>query len=103
MGIVAAYDKTIFFNPDNKYAVLRLKTVDIMIPENARNSYRYSDHLIRFVAVGYDLPRTDSIKIELEGAWTNGKYGCQLQVEHWREIIPPTIPGIRAYLASGLL
>ena len=78
MGIVAAYDKTIFFNPDNKYAVLRLKTADIMIPENARNSYRYSDHLIRFVAVGYDLPQTDSIKIELEGTWTDGKHGCQL-------------------------
>ena len=103
MSIVAAFDKTIFFNPASKYAVLRLKTADLMIPENARNPYHYGDHLTRFVAVGYDLPQTDSIKIELEGTWIDGKHGCQFQVEHWREIIPPTIPGIRAYLASGLL
>ncbi len=103
MGIVAAFDKTLFFNPANKYTVLRLKTADLMIPENARGPYHYRDNLTRFVAVGYDLPQTDSIKMELNGTWADGKHGCQLQVEHWREIVPPTIPGIRAYLASGLL
>ena len=52
MSIVAAFDKTIFFNPASKYAVLRLKTADLMIPENARNPYHYGDHQTRFVAVG---------------------------------------------------
>ena len=103
MGIVAAFDKVLFFNEANKYCVLRLKTADDMIPADAKSPYRYSDHLIRFTAVGYDLPRTNAIQIELEGVWQNGKYGCQLQVEHWCEIVPPTLEGIRGYLASGLL
>ena len=103
MSIVAAFDKTLFYNEASKYCVLRLKTADLMVPEDARSTYKFSDHLIRFVAVGYDLPRTDSIKMELEGIWSNGKYGCQLQVERWHEIVPPTIEGIRGYLTSGLL
>ena len=103
MGIVAAYDKTIFYNPANRYAVLRLKTADIMIPEEARSPYKFSDHLIRFTAVGYDLPRTDTVKVELEGQWVSGKFGPQLQVERWKEIAPATVEGIRNYLASGLL
>ncbi|NBI66573.1 ATP-dependent RecD-like DNA helicase [Pseudoflavonifractor sp. 60] len=103
MSIVAAFDKTLFYNEASKYCVLRLKTADLMVPEDARSTYKFSDHLIRFVAVGYDLPQTDSIKMELEGIWSNGKYGCQLQVERWHEIVPPTIEGIRGYLTPGLL
>ncbi|MCI9267915.1 MAG: ATP-dependent RecD-like DNA helicase [Lawsonibacter sp.] len=103
MSIVATFDKTLFYNEASKYCVLRLKTADLMVPEDARSPYKFSDHLIRFVAVGYDLPRTDSIKMELEGTWSKGKYGCQLQVDKWHEIVPPTIEGIRGYLSSGLL
>ena len=103
MNIVAAFDKVLFYNTASKYCVLRLKTADMMIPEEARDTYKFSDHLIRFVAVGYDLPQTDAIKMELNGTWTRGKYGCQLQVDSWREVIPPTIEGIRGYLSSGLL
>lgn len=55
MGIVAAFDKVLFFNAASKYSVLRLKTADIMIPQEARSPFTYRDHLIRFVAVGYDL------------------------------------------------
>lgn len=103
MSIVAAFDKVIFFNETNKYCIFRLKTADEMIPSEAKISYGYHDHLIRFTAVGYDLPRTSEIQMELEGVWQNGRYGCQLQVERWREIVPPTLEGIRGYLASGLL
>ena len=74
-----------------------------MIPEDARSPYRFSDHLIRFSAVGYDLPQTDAIQMNLEGQWVNGKYGLQFQVERWNEVIPPTIEGIRGYLSSGLI
>ena len=56
MSIVAALDKVLFFNEASKYCVLRLKTADAMIPADAKSPYRYSDHLIRFTAVGYDLP-----------------------------------------------
>lgn len=103
MSIVAAFDKEIFYNPTTRYAVLQLKTADMMVPQEARNPYKYRDHLLRFPAVGYDLPRTDAVKMELEGNWTNGKHGMQFEVERWKEILPSTVQGIRAYLASGLL
>ena len=64
MGIVAAFDKVLFFNAASKYSVLRLKTADIMIPQEARSPFTYRDHLIRFVAVGYDLPQTDAVNFE---------------------------------------
>lgn len=103
MGIVAALDKVQYYNENSKYCVLQVKTANEMIPSDAKKPFRYSDHLIRFTAVGYDLPRTTAIQMELEGVWKEGKYGCQLQVERWSEIIPPTLEGIRGYLASGLL
>ena len=101
--ITAAYDKTLFYNEAGKYCVLRLKTADPMVPEEARDRYRFADHLIRFVAVGYDLPRTGTIKMELDGEWVNSKYGPQFQVSSWHELVPPTIEGILGYLSSGLL
>ena len=64
MSMIAAFDRVLFYNPASKYCVLRLKTADMMIPEEARDTYKFSDHLIRFVAVGYDLPQTDAIKTE---------------------------------------
>ena len=103
MGIVAAFDKVLYFNPASQYTVLRMKTADMMIPDAARSPYRYRDHLIRFAASGYDLPQTDAVKIEIDGEWEDGKYGYQFKVQHWREVVPPTIDGVRAYLASGLL
>lgn len=102
-SIVAVYDKTLFYNEAGKYCVLRLKTADPMVPENARDSYRFADHLIRFVAVGYDLPQTNAIKMELDGKWVDGKYGPQFQVDGWHELVPPTTEGILGYLSSGLL
>ena len=102
-SIVAAYDKTLFYNEAGKYCVLRLKTADPMVPENARDKYKFADHLIRFVAVGYDLPRTDKIKLDLDGKWVDGKYGPQFQVNSWHELVPPTIEGVLGYLSSGLL
>jgi len=103
MSIVAAFDRTLFCNPASKYCVVRLKTADPMVPEEARSPYKFSDHLIRFVAVGYDLPQTDSVKMELDGTWVNGKYGCQLEVDSWQEVVPQTKEGILNYLSSGLL
>lgn len=103
MGFVAAFDRVLFYNEASRFAVLRMKTADRMVPEDARSPYRYHDHLIRFTAVGYDLPQTDTVKVELTGEWQEGKYGRQFQVTQWREVVPPTLEGIRAYLSSGLL
>ena len=103
MSIVAALDKVLFFNASSKYSVLRMKTEDSSVPTEARSPYRYHDHLIRFTAVGIELPQTDTVKIKIDGEWKDGKYGLQLQVDHWQEIVPPTLEGVRNYLASGLL
>ena len=103
MGFVAAFDKEIFYNPVTRYAVLQMKTADIMVPQEARSPYKYKDHLLRFTAVGCDLPRNDAVKMELTGTWANGRHGLQFEVEQWKEILPSTVPGIRAYLASGVL
>ena len=103
MGIIAALDKVLFYNTANKYGVLRMKTEDTSVPVEARSTYRYHDHLIRFTAVGYEIPQTDTVKLNLDGEWKSGKYGYQLQVDRWQEVVPPTLAGIRNYLASGLL
>lgn len=103
MGIVAAFDKIVFFSKESKYTVARMKTSDRMIPQAARSLFPYKDDLLRFTAVGYNLPQTNQIQVELDGKWIDGKYGTQLQVESWREIVPPTIEGIRGYLSSGLI
>lgn len=52
--------------------------------------------------VGYEIPMTDAVELELDGEWVNGKYGMQLQVEQWREVVPKTKEGVLSYLGSGL-
>ena len=103
MGYKGKYDRTIFQNAESGYCIISIKTADSRIPEQAKTSYRYNDHLIRFVARGYGLPLTDAVEFEMEGEWESSEHGYQLMVEHWQEIIPQTIGGIQAYLASGLI
>lgn len=103
MGVIGTYDKTIFYNPATKYCVVSMKSSDTSIPEKARAMKKYKDHLIRFTAVGYELPLTDVVDIELEGEWVSSKHGLQLQVEQWREIVPKTQEGVISYLSSGLI
>ena len=103
MSIVGTYDSTVYSNPATKYCVIRVRTADRGIPEGARDKRRYSDHLIRFTAVGYDLPCTDAVELEFDGEWTDGKYGLQLQVIQWQTVVPRTEDGVKGYLGSGLI
>lgn len=104
MKYTGTYDKKIFYNPANRYCIISVKTSDKTIPENVRSSVRQKDHLIRFIAVGYELPLTDAVELELEGEWVlNKKHGYQLQVEQWQEIVPKTKSGVEGYLSSGLI
>jgi 3-methyladenine DNA glycosylase/8-oxoguanine DNA glycosylase len=59
--------------------------------------------MIRFVAVGYELPQTDKVSMLLDGEWQRGKHGIQLKVDKFEEIVPQTVDGIRGYLASRLI
>jgi exodeoxyribonuclease V alpha subunit len=103
MSYTCVYDKTIFYNPVTKYSVISMKTSDRSIPEKARSAYRHRDRLIRFVAVGYELPRTDQVSMILEGEWKDGKNGYQLYVSQCEEIVPQTKDGVQGYLASRLI
>lgn len=103
MSYIGTYDGTIFYNPANRYCIINVKTADQSIPSQARSTRQYRDHLIRFVAVGYELPRTDAVQIELDGEWINSKHGQQLQIEQWHEIVPRTADGVEGYLSSGLI
>ena len=103
MKIECTFDSKIFHNPMNKYCIFRMKTDDPLIPKEARGDRIYPDHLIRFSAVGYELPMTDVVKLVLEGDWEKGKYGLQFVVEQWHEIVPETESGVYNYLSSGLL
>ncbi len=101
--IRCTYESKIFHNASSKYCIVRMKTADTAVPIQARSKSYYQDHLIRFTAIGYELPFTSSVELVLEGKWVDGRYGLQLQVEQWNEIIPATESGIRNYLSSGLL
>lgn len=103
MSYVAVYDRTIFYNPENKYCIISVKSSDQNIPQKARNAYRHRDNMIRFVAVGYELPRTDKVSMILDGEWQDGKHGYQLKVETCEEIVPQTTEGVQGYLASRLI
>lgn len=103
MGYVGTYDRTIFYNPGNKYCVISVKTSDQSIPQQARSAYRHRDNMIRFIAVGYELPQTDKVSMILDGEWENGKHGVQLQVEKCEEIVPQTKEGVYGYLSSRLI
>ncbi len=103
MSYIGTYDGKIFHNPSNKFCIVIVKTADTSVPAKARDKRRYGDHLIRFTAVGYEIPMTDAVELELDGEWVNGKYGMQFQVEQWREIVPKTKEGVLSYLGSGLI
>ena len=101
--MIAVYDKLIYFNEASKYTILRMRTDDPSVPEEARSQYTFRDRMLRFTAVGYGLPQTDSVKLEIKGDWKEGKYGLQFHVENWHELVPPTTEGLLNYLSSGLL
>jgi len=103
LSYIGTYDKTIFYNPANQYCIISIKTADCSIPERGRSTMRHKDHMIRFIAVGYQLPRTDAVELELEGEWQESKYGYQFQVTQWQEIVPKSTIGIESYLSSGLI
>lgn len=110
MGYIVKYDSTIFSNPVNKYCIVSVKTADTSVPEQARDKRRYRDHLIRFTAVGYGIPLTEAVDLELEGEWVEGKYGMQrrkMQSAGWYSARrahlwkgPPVPPSLRRIRSS---
>ena len=97
------YHNKIFQNEQNGYTVAVFVTEDNSVPLAARDKYLASIKRIGFTAVGFDLPLTDKIELEMEGRWENNDYGLQLQVENFLEVVPRTKEGILGYLSSGAI
>ena len=95
------YDGTIYHNPVNKFCIISVKTADKEVPQEARSTRRYRDHLIRFVATGYELPphgcgragtgrRVDKGQIWCAASGgTVARDRSQDQGAAWRAIWPP--------------
>ena len=56
----------------------------------------------RFTATGTGLPDTETTEAELTGNWVKNKYGLQLQVESYEEILPQTKEGIKGITRKKL-
>ena len=99
--MICKFDKTIFENHENGYRIVSYKTIDESVPQNARNRF-YSDKIIRFTAVGYNLPVTNTVNVDLSGKWSSGKYGMQYEVNNFTEIMPKTKNGVIGYLSGSV-
>lgn len=95
------YRKTIFLNEENGYTIAVFTTKDASVPLAARDKYLQGQKVIGFTAIGFDLPRSDQIEIEMEGQWEKSSHGLQYQVENFMEIVPRTKEGILGYLSCG--
>ena len=76
------YRQTIFHNKENGYTIAVFTTKDVSVPISARDKYLQSRNVIGFTAIGFDLPQTDQIEIEMEGQWDKSSHGLQYQVEN---------------------
>lgn len=93
------YRKTIFLNEENGYTIAVFTTKDASVPLAARDKYLQGQKVIGFTAIGFDLPQSDQIEIEMEGQWEKSSHGLQYQVENFMEIVPRTKEGILRYAA----
>lgn len=94
--------REIFHNRDSGFCIFVYHTEDDSVPEAARDT-RYNGEGFRFTATGTGLPDTDKTEADLQGKWIKSRYGLQLQVESYEEILPQTEEGIKGYLSSGMI
>ncbi len=94
--------KEIFHNKDNGFCIFVYHTEDNSVPEAAKDT-RYKGKGSQFTATGTSLPDTDRTEADLQGRWVKSKYGLQLQVESYEEILPQTKEGIKGYLSCGMI
>ena len=95
------FKNKIFQNEENGYTIAIFTTRDSSVPLSARDKYLASKNIIGFSAIGFGLPLTDEIELEMEGRWETGDHGTQFQVENFMEVVPRTKEGILGYLSSG--
>ena len=94
--------REIYHNKDNGFCIFVYHTESTEVPEAAKDP-NYKGKGARFTATGTGLPDTEATEAELTGNWVKNKYGLQLQVESYEEILPQTKEGIKGYLSSGMI
>lgn len=95
--IETSVSKIVYENEENGFKIVKLAVLNPdVLPSFAQNS----SHTI--TAKGY-FPVNKFIRLKVDGQWEKSKYGYQLNVETFEEIIPQTKEGIIAYLSSGLI
>lgn len=97
------FERKIFLNEQNGYTVAVFTTQDNSVPLSARNKYLAGRGIIGFTAIGFKLPLSEQIELEMEGEWENSEHGSQFKVDNFLEIVPRTKEGIIAYLSSGAI
>ena len=86
---------------DNNWGVIILKTKDKdNLPLKIRMKGAVGDGF-EFSAVGYSLPNSDDALCRYFGTWKESKYGTQLVVDHYEEILPNDLNGRIEYLCSS--
>ena len=99
--MLCRFERSIF-QSQNGYCVFSYVTKDDHVPAAARSKFHH-DNKIHISAVGYHLPATDAVDVELQGTWQQSKYGLQLLVERFETIAPQDNAGLIAYLSSGCI
>ena len=93
----------VIYQSANGFCVFSYATEDQSVPVGARNPYYDNRKKYRFTAVGYHLPASTAVEVELSGQWQPSKYGLQLSVERCEQLLPADNMGIIAYLSSGFI
>lgn len=99
--MLCSYVRTIF-EGDAGFGVALYQTEE-NIPEEALNKWCDNTTQHHFTAVGYELPHSTKVKVKLWGSWQPSKYGLQLQVQSFDQVMPQDREGIIAFLCSGLI
>lgn len=71
------YVNKIFLSEENGFTVAVYSTSDESVPLSARNKYLESRNIIGFTAVGYNLPLTDTIELEIQNGCKKLYEGCR--------------------------
>ena len=71
--MLCRFERSIF-QSQNGYCVFSYVTKDDRVPATARSKFHH-DNKIHITAVGYHLPATVTVDVELQGTWQQSKYG----------------------------
>jgi len=87
--LTGSLERVVFHNEDNGYTVLRL------LPDGKKDAV---------AVVGHMAGPNAGASLRIRGRWHNDpRWGRQIRMESYEEVMPATTEGIRMYLASGLI